>query len=91
MRNHSYENDFYLQEKETACRTHFHMKGFALSLGLKKRHERLGNGLFYMSLEIHPLQCDTDFTKNTSFCRLNIRYCISVSELSKYVFLDLRF
>ena len=40
MRNHSYENDFYLHEKETGCRTPFHMKGFALKLGLKKRHKR---------------------------------------------------
>ena len=40
MRNHSYENNFYLHEKETACRTHFHMKGFALRLALKQRHKR---------------------------------------------------
>ena len=40
MRNHSYENDFDLHENETACRTHFHMKGFALKLVLKLRHKR---------------------------------------------------
>ena len=40
MRNYSYENDFDLHENETACRTHFHMKGFALRLVLKQRHER---------------------------------------------------
>ena len=40
MRNHSYENDFDLHEKETACSTHFHMKGFALRLALKQRHKR---------------------------------------------------
>ena len=41
MRNHSYENDFDLHENETACRTHFHMKGFALRpLALKQRHRR---------------------------------------------------
>ena len=40
MRNHSYENDFDLHENETACRTHFHMKGFALELVLKQRHKR---------------------------------------------------
>ena len=38
-RNHSYENDFDLRENETACRTHFHMKGFALRLVLKQRHK----------------------------------------------------
>ena len=37
MGNHSYENDFH--ENETACRTHFHMKGFALRLALKQRHK----------------------------------------------------
>ena len=40
MQNHSYENDFDLHENETACRTHFHMKDFALRLVLKKRHKR---------------------------------------------------
>ena len=39
MRNHSYENDFDLQENETAYRTHFRMKGFALRLALKQRHK----------------------------------------------------
>ena len=39
MRNHSYENDFDLHENETACRTHFHKKGFALRLVLKQRHK----------------------------------------------------
>ena len=29
-----------LHENETACRTHFHMKGFALKLVLKQRHKR---------------------------------------------------
>ena len=40
MRNHSYENDFDLHENETACRTHFHKKGFALRLALKQGHKR---------------------------------------------------
>ena len=40
MRNHSYEDDFDLHENETTCRTHFHMKGFALRLALKQRHKR---------------------------------------------------
>ena len=40
MRNHSYENDFDLHENEIACRSHFHMKGFALRLVLKQRHKR---------------------------------------------------
>ena len=40
MQNHSYENDFDLHKNETACRTHFHKKGFALRLVLKQRHKR---------------------------------------------------
>ena len=40
MRNHSYENDFDVHENETACRIHFHMKGFALRLGFQPRHKR---------------------------------------------------
>ena len=31
MQNDSYENDFDLHENGTVCRTHFHMKGFALT------------------------------------------------------------
>ena len=48
MRNHSHENDFDLHENETACRSHFHVKGFTVRLVLKhKRHTReLVNGLF---------------------------------------------
>ena len=40
MRIQSYENGCDLHENETACRTHFHMKGFALRLVLKQRHKR---------------------------------------------------
>ena len=36
----NYENDFDLHENETAGRTHFHMKGFAVRLILKQRHKR---------------------------------------------------
>ena len=34
-----FENDFDLHENETAYRTHFHMKGFALRNVLKQRHK----------------------------------------------------
>ena len=43
MRNHSYENDFDLHKNETADRTHFHRKSFALRLVLKQRHKRTRN------------------------------------------------
>ena len=46
MQNHSYENDFDLYENETACRTHFHMKGFARRQVLNRGTRELGNGLF---------------------------------------------
>ena len=54
VRNHSYENDSDLHENETARRTHFHMKGFALRLVLKQRHKRtwkwpISHILFYES------------------------------------------
>ena len=38
--NNSYENDFDSHENETACRTHFHMQGFALRLVLKQANKR---------------------------------------------------
>ena len=47
VRNHSYENDFDLHEKETACRTHFHMNGFALRLVLILRQKATREGLFH--------------------------------------------
>ena len=34
------KNDFDLHENETVCRTHFHMKGFALRLVLNQGHKR---------------------------------------------------
>ena len=37
---HSCEYDFDFYENETACRTHFHMNGFALRPVLKQRHKR---------------------------------------------------
>ena len=49
MRNHSYENDFDLHENETACRTHFHMKGFAVRLVLKQRPKRTRNLELFIS------------------------------------------
>ena len=52
MRNLSYENDFDLHENETACRTHFHMKGFALGLVLKQRHKRTRKRPIKIQLDI---------------------------------------
>ena len=39
MRNLSYENEFYSQVHSNANHTHFHMKDFALELGLKQRQK----------------------------------------------------
>ena len=52
MRNHSYENDFDLHENKTAWRTHFHMKGFALRLVLKQRHERTRKWPIHISIRV---------------------------------------
>ena len=41
MRNLCYGNDFDLHENETACRTHFYMKGLALRLVWKQAQENL--------------------------------------------------
>ena len=58
VQNHSFENDFDLHENETACRTHFHMKRFALRLVLKQRQKRtrkwpIGHA-FYMGPVVIP-------------------------------------
>ena len=42
MRTQSHENDFDLHENETACRTHFHMKG--LNSFTHRGTRELGNG-----------------------------------------------
>ena len=39
MRNLSYENEFYSQVHSNANHTHFHLKDFALGLGLKQRQK----------------------------------------------------
>ena len=61
MRNHSYENDFDLHENETACRTYFHMKGFALRLVLKQGYKRTRK--WPISLVNHGGDDDESLTK----------------------------
>ena len=39
MQNLSYENEFYSRVHSNANHTHFHMKDFALGLGLKQRQK----------------------------------------------------
>ena len=39
MRDHSYENEFYMQFHFHANQTHFHKNGFAPRLALKQRHK----------------------------------------------------
>ena len=43
------KKDFDLHENETACKTHFHMKGFALRPVLKQRHKRIRKWLIEYS------------------------------------------
>ena len=56
MGNYLYENDFDLHENETACRTHFHMKGSALRLVLKQRHK----GTRKWPIGLHEM-CSSDY------------------------------
>ena len=60
MRNLSYENEFYSQVHSNANHTHFHMKDFALGLGLKQRQKatrkwpiKIGGMLFFYEVEGH--------------------------------------
>ena len=52
------KSDFNMHENETACRTHFHLKGFTLGLVLKQRHKNSemtylnNNTLYILSLTI---------------------------------------
>ena len=81
MRNHSYENDFYLHE--TACRTHFHVQGFSLRLVLKQRHKgtrkwpiacsssspRLSFPIFYQPLEMFHIKLyAVELSLTVTFC-----------------------
>ena len=52
VRNNYYENDFDLHEKKTACRTHFHMKGFALRLFFRGETEAQENSEMAYSIII---------------------------------------
>ena len=57
------ENDFDLHEKKTACRTHFHMKGFAPRLALKQRHKRTRKW---------PIRKSVLFTVLLIFCTIHV-------------------
>ena len=65
VQDHSYEIDFDLHENETACRTNFHMKGFALRPVLKQRHKRTRRW------PIRSRSSDVDFVNHSSDYRLN--------------------
>ena len=77
MRNHSYGNDFDLNENETECRTHFHMKGFALSL-LNRGTRKLGNGLFRFNLCSVLLDIQS-FTENP------VLYCVFAHPITLFL------
>ena len=64
MRNHSYENDFDLHENETACRTHFHMKGFALlRLALIQRQRTTQKMAYYGFTALEILEILSKYTR----------------------------
>ena len=75
--NHSYKNDFDLHENETACRTHFHMKGFVLRLVLKQRHKRTRKWpierrrcIFSLITLLEPLANRTDVDNRDFICKI---------------------
>ena len=47
MRHNSYKNDFDLHENETACRTHFHVKGFTFKTPFETEARELRNSLLW--------------------------------------------
>ena len=73
MQNHSYENDFDLHENETACRTHFHMKGFALRLVLKQMYKRTHKWpIMLPSLKTtHKLETDVQYNQSIYLHSIN--------------------
>ena len=54
-----YGNDFELLENETACRTHFLMKGFQLGFVLKQRHKRTRKWPIASYVITHAFDCLT--------------------------------
>ena len=52
VRNHSYENDFDLNENETTCRTHFHMKGETEEQESSEMAYRLSRRLRWLGLHV---------------------------------------
>ena len=81
MRNHSYENDFDLHENETACRTHFHMKGFVLRLVLKQRHK--GTRKWRISIREFPLSLAQLWHINKVFDKLFLKSSQRESTFTK--------
>ena len=69
-----------LHENETACRTHFHMKGFALRLVLKQRHKRTRKWPIENRSMRHTVGEGTDWNRNEPrrSWRFLWRFCFSV-------------
>ena len=80
MRNYSSENDFDLHDNKTACRTHFHMKGFALRLVLKQRQERSRKWpiLLWCNFQgfFKPITQDIELKKNSEFLRTRSEFSL---------------
>ena len=89
MRNHSYENDFDLHENKTACRIHFHMKGFALRLVLKQRHERTRKWPISWSFppSVHIVAWPARYTLDKSAEKMNGKVLVPSSHVKACDFL----
>ena len=68
MQNYSYENDFDLHENKPACRTHFHMNGFALGLVLKQRHNGTSEMAYCVYLASAPVKFTLLLVHESNFC-----------------------
>ena len=70
----SYENDFDLHENETACRTHFHMKGFVNKLVSLPPAGIFNKFLFNLQCFFASLRCPQ-----------LARWCLKLRHLNKVI------
>ena len=82
MRNLSYENEFYSQVHSNANHTHFHMKDFALGLGLKQRQKATRKWpiscAWCISPETSKLETTCSLIKTAVVIKINDRQCFLV-------------
>ena len=73
MRNLSYENEFYSQVHSNVNHTHFHMKDFALGLGLKQRQKATRKWPIAITPTLQRKHKTPRINESTIYGRLNYR------------------